>query len=74
MNKKSKTIIWIVVAVVVIGLVGMIISNIINAANTVSFTELEAIIQTEDVQAVYVDGYVWQVVLKDGSKIEVKMQ
>ena len=72
MNKKSKTIIWIVVAVVVIGLVGMIISNIINAANTVSFTELEAIIQTEDVQAVYVDGYVWQVVLKDGSKINAE--
>ena len=72
MNKKSKTIIWIIVAVVVIGLAGMIISNIINAANTVSFTELEAIIQKEDVQTVYVDGYVWQVVLKDGSKFNAE--
>ena len=69
MNKKSKTIIWIIVAVVLIGVVGVFIGNIINSANTVSYTDLLSIIQTEDVRAVYVDGYVWQVVLENGTKI-----
>jgi len=69
LNKKSKTIIWIIVAVVLIGVVGVFIGNIINSANTVSYTDLLSIIQTEDVRAVYVDGYVWQVVLENGTKI-----
>ena len=72
MNKKSKTIIWIVVAVVGVVLVGMLISNIINAATTVSYTELLTIIQTEDVNTIYLDGYVWQVVLDNGKKINVE--
>ena len=73
MNKKSKTIIWIVVAVVGIALVGMLISNIINAATTVSFTELLAEIRdNKEVQTVYVDGYVWQIVLQDGTKLKAE--
>ena len=74
MNKKSKTIIWIIVAVVGVALIGMLISNIINAASTVPYTEMLSIIKDNatEVKTIYVDGYVWQVVLKDGTKYNVE--
>ena len=59
MNKKSKTIIWIVVAVVLVGFLGLFISQMLNAAQKVDFSELKNLIETGKIQELYLDGYTW---------------
>ena len=59
LNKKSKTIIWIVVAVVLVGFLGLFISQMLNAAQKVDFSELKNLIETGKIQELYLDGYTW---------------
>ena len=59
MNKKTKTIIWIVVAVLVVGLVGILLSDIIGSARDVSFSEFMAYLQKGEIHKLYIDAYNW---------------
>ena len=59
MNKKTKTIIWIIVAVVVVGLIGVFISDFLNAAREISFTAFMNKLAAGEINELYVDGYVW---------------
>ena len=59
MNKKNKIIIWIVVAVVLVGFLGLFISQMLNAAQKVDFSELKNLIETGKIQELYLDGYTW---------------
>ena len=59
LNKKNKIIIWIVVAVVLVGFLGLFISQMLNAAQKVDFSELKNLIETGKIQELYLDGYTW---------------
>ena len=59
MNKKNKTIIWIIVAVVGVVLLGFLLSDILNAAQEVSFSELRALIVERKINELYLDVYEW---------------
>ena len=59
MNKKNKTIIWIIVAVIVVGFLGIFISQILNAATKIPFSEFEQLLMEGKLQEVYFDGYTW---------------
>ena len=59
MTKRTKTIIWIIVAVMGIALIGVLLSDVISGEIEVSFSELLKMIDTKQVQKVYVDAYNW---------------
>ncbi len=71
MNKKTKTIIWIVVAVVVVGIIGVFISDFLNAATEISFTEMLNDIKSGKITQIYINGYNWTgQVLSNGKVVE----
>ena len=59
MNKKTKTIIWIVVGVVALGLFWFMFTNVLNNRNQVSFDVLLNALNNGQIKELYVDGYVW---------------
>ncbi len=69
MNKKTKTIIWIVVTVIVVGLIGIMISDIIGSASELTFTEFMNKLVTGEINTLYVDGYSWTGQLVQGGKV-----
>ena len=62
MNKKSKTIIWIVVAVVLVALLGVLLSDVIGGVEEVSFWGeggfLDKLVKGE-INELYIDAYNW---------------
>ena len=71
MNKKTKTIIWIIAGVVLIGLLGVFISNWLNAAVEVPFTTLQKYLEEgldgRKITQLYLDGYNWTAYIQDDS-------
>ncbi|MBR2646001.1 MAG: ATP-dependent zinc metalloprotease FtsH [Clostridia bacterium] len=67
MNKKTKTIIWIVVTVVALGIIAFLIADFINAAREIDFTHFRQLILEGKINKVYVDGYKWTGILADAS-------
>ena len=59
MNKRSKTIIWIIVAVVAIGLVGILLSDILGGAKAISIPEFIGKLASGEINELYVDAYNW---------------
>ena len=60
MNKKTKTIVWIIVAVVIVALLGFLMSDILGGATQLSFSEFMAKIQAGEINKLYVDAYNWE--------------
>ncbi len=60
MNKKTKTIIWIVVAVVVVGLLFVLFSDILGGAYELSFSEFMTKLASGEIKTLHVDGYQWK--------------
>ncbi len=60
MNKKTKTIIWIVVAVLVVALVGILLSDILTSATELASNEFIQYIVEGKINVIYVDGYSWE--------------
>ena len=69
MNKKTKTIIWIVVAVLAVGLVGVLLSDILGRATELSFTDFMTKIAEGKINALYVDGYAWQGMFVENGRV-----
>ena len=67
MTKKTKTFIWIAVAIAVVFLVGFLLSDIVRAAQTIPFNELLVKIQAGEVTSLYLDGYKWTAFVKDAT-------
>ena len=67
MTKKTKTFIWIAVAIAVVFLVGFLLSDIVRAAQTIPFNELLEKIQAGEVTSLYLDGYKWTAYVKDAA-------
>ena len=72
MNRRTKKIIWIVVAVVAIIAMGFFISSLFNSSEEISFNELllkfENLPATAEAQ-IYIDGYTWEARFIDGNKL-----
>ena len=65
MNKKTKTIIWIVVAVVAAFLLYSLMSNIINKATELTFNEFVVKLSDGTISELYIDAYNWTGYAKD---------
>lgn len=59
MNKKTKTIIWIIVAIFAIVLVGILISNIFGSAKTLTIPEFIGKLASGEINELYVDAHKW---------------
>ncbi len=64
MNKKSKTIVGIIIVVALVVLIGIVITEILGAAEEVTFSQFEELLYgtTEKppvINEIYVDGYNW---------------
>ena len=59
MNKKTKTIIWVVVAVIGVLLIGVLLSDVINKATEKSFDEFLALLQSGTINRLDIDAYNW---------------
>ena len=72
MNKKTKTIIWIVVVVVAVVLIGILLSDVIKGATELPFNEFLAALKKGEINELYIDAYNWTgyVVNGDGKVLE----
>ncbi len=69
MNRKTKTIIWIIVAVLGVGLLGVLLSDVMNKAYALdNFEELKAMIKNGSIKQLYVDAYNWTAISLDNTK------
>ncbi len=59
MSKKTKTIIWIVVALFVAGLVMLLLTNIIGGATTINTKTFIAKLATGEINELHIDAYNW---------------
>jgi len=67
LNKKTKTIIWIIVAVLAVVLVGILLSDVVGGAQEISFTQFMAKLASGEINRLHVDGYNWTGYLIDAS-------
>ena len=59
MNRKSKTILWIVIAVLAVALVSILMSDILGGATELSFNAFMLKLQEGEITSLYVDAYNW---------------
>ena len=59
MNKKTKTLIWVIVAVVAVLLVGVVISDVLGSAQSISIPEFIGKLAKGEINELYVDAYNW---------------
>ena len=67
MNKKSKTILWIVIGVVAVVLIGILLSDVINNVESISFVEFMDKLTRGEIVSIYVDAYEWTGYVLDGN-------
>ena len=60
MNKKTKTIIWIVVGVIGLILAATLLNNLLNAGQALTFNAFLEKLTTGEINTIYVDGYSWR--------------
>ncbi len=59
MTKKTKTIVWIIVAVLGVALIGMLLSDVINKSQEKTWAEFLTLVQSGQIKELYVDAYNW---------------
>ena len=73
MNKKSKTIVWIIIALVAVALIGVLLSDVINGATELEFFGEKGFYEkllSGEIQEVYVDAYNWTgYTLENGKRV-----
>ena len=69
MNKKSKTILWVVIAGLAIALIAILMSDILGSAQEISFTEFIARLATGEINEVYFDAYNWTGKVTKGNQV-----
>ena len=60
MNKKTKTIIWIVVGVIGLILAATLLNNLLNAGQALTFNAFLQKLIAGEINTIYVDGYSWR--------------
>ncbi len=59
MNKKTKTIIWIVVGILIVALVGVLLSDVLAGAKELNSVEFLAKLATGEINELHIDAYNW---------------
>ena len=59
MNRKSKTILWIVIAVLAVAFVSILMSDILGGATELSFNAFMVKLKNGEISSLYVDAYNW---------------
>lgn len=59
MNKKTKTIVWIIVSVLAVLIVGALLMNAIGGAEEISYMQFLQKIASGEITKIYVDAYQW---------------
>ncbi|MBQ8320439.1 MAG: ATP-dependent zinc metalloprotease FtsH [Clostridia bacterium] len=59
MNKKTKVIIWVCVAIAAVLIVGALLSDYIASASQLSFSQFRAKIESGEIVEIYVNAFVW---------------
>ena len=59
MNKKTKTIVWVVVSVLAVFLLFILLSDVISGGKEIGYTEFMTAVAKGEISEVYVDGYGW---------------
>ncbi len=69
MNKKTKTIIWVVVAVLAFFLLFILLSDVLGGGKEITYTEFMTAIAKGEINEVYVDGYAWKGYVIDNGRV-----
>ena len=71
MKKSNKTILWIIIGIIAVGLIAFIVADFINSAQTITFTEMLALIADpkNKITQLYIDGYNWQAIATNGTSV-----
>ncbi len=67
MSRKTKTIIWIIVAVLGIALIGVLFSGVLDRAKEIDFSEFIAKVSSGEIKELYLDAYNWTGYALDGN-------
>ena len=59
MSKKTKTIFWIVTAVLAVAVIGFLIADFINQGKELFINDFVEKLRTGEINKLYVDGYAW---------------
>ncbi len=73
MSRKTKTIIWIIVAVVAVALVGILLSDVFSSATEINSTAFLQMLEDGDFVKVVADGYVYKGYTESGKVYETVM-
>ena len=65
MNKRSKSILWVVFAVVAVIIVGILFTDIMNPTETLTWTKFMEKLASGQITEVYVDAYEWKGFVKN---------
>ena len=74
MKKSNKTILWIVIGVIAVGLLAFMIADIIGAGASISFTEMLNLIEQGKINHLSVDGYTWEASLVENGLVKASYQ
>ena len=67
MNKKTKTIIWIVIALAAAGLIGFLLMDMVQQANRIDFVTFRQYVLNGKINSIYVNAFEWTGKLVDAS-------
>ena len=69
MNKRSKTILWIVFAVVAVVIIGILFTDIMNPTEELTWTQFMNKLASGEIVEVYVDAYEWTGFVKNNGSV-----
>lgn len=59
MNKKSRTLVWVIAGLAIVLVLGFLISDFLNGANEITFDEFLKLLDSGKISQLYIDGYEW---------------
>ncbi len=74
MTKRTKTIIWIVVSVLVVAVVAGLLSNVIGGPKEISATEFLNKLANGEINELYIDAYNWTGKVVEGGKVKASYE
>ena len=73
MNKRTKTIIWIIVGILGVGLVFLLLSDIIGGSTPISAAKFKAYLIAGEIESFTANAFVWEAISKDGVRYTINM-
>lgn len=69
MNKKTRSIVWIVLGIALVAVLGFMISDFLNGAQEVPFNAFVELLKTGKISDLYIDGYTWTGKLVENGRV-----